>query len=96
MADAECPSLDLSTTCPVYNVKGKCDHGFKCRFLGGHVRKDDVGSNQWQVMIDEDKRAHSAVTETELNFIGPNGLRQVRSKKVCLDSCAKYHVLNLP
>lgn len=82
MVDAECPSLDASTTCPVYNVRGECNHGFKCRFLGSHVRKDNSESGQWQVMIDHDKRALSAVTEQEMNFIEASGLKQVRSKKV--------------
>lgn len=91
VVDAGCPSLDTSTTCPVYNVKGECNHGFKCRFLGNHVRKDDDG--RWQVTNDESKRALSAVSEHEVNFIGPTGLKQVRSKKVRLHVGTIWRVL---
>lgn len=31
-------SLDWSTTCPIFAVKGFCTMGWKCRFLGSHVR----------------------------------------------------------
>ncbi|SPO25177.1 related to DUS3 - member of dihydrouridine synthase family [Ustilago trichophora] len=31
-------SLDLTTTCPIFAIKGFCTMGWKCRFLGSHVR----------------------------------------------------------
>lgn len=31
-------SLDLTTSCPIVAVKGFCTMGWKCRFLGSHVR----------------------------------------------------------
>ncbi|SPO32157.1 related to DUS3 - member of dihydrouridine synthase family [Ustilago trichophora] len=31
-------SLDFTTTCPIFAIKGFCTMGWKCRFLGSHVR----------------------------------------------------------
>ncbi|KAN0060111.1 tRNA-dihydrouridine synthase 3 [Thecaphora frezii] len=31
-------SIDLTTSCPIFSVKGFCDFGWKCRFLGAHVK----------------------------------------------------------
>lgn len=36
-------SLDLSTYCPLFAARGQCEQGWKCRFLGAHVRV--VGSS---------------------------------------------------
>lgn len=32
-------AIDLRTTCPVYQDLGYCPYGWKCRFLGGHVKR---------------------------------------------------------
>ncbi|KAK1924549.1 putative tRNA dihydrouridine synthase [Papiliotrema laurentii] len=48
-------TIDLKTECPVYKDLGYCPYAWRCRFLGGHVRRlteaekaekkaDDVGS----------------------------------------------------
>ncbi|KAI0080450.1 zinc finger dihydrouridine synthase [Panus rudis PR-1116 ss-1] len=79
MIDPENPSFDFSTTCPVYQFKGECNTGMKCRFLGAHVRKGESGL--WEVVIDEEKKARSAAAETELNFIDGTTLKQIRQKK---------------
>ncbi len=31
-------SLDWTTSCPIFTIKGFCTMGWKCRFLGSHVR----------------------------------------------------------
>lgn len=36
-------SIDLATTCPVYADLGYCTYGWRCRFLGGHVRRRPDG-----------------------------------------------------
>ncbi|KAH9941524.1 hypothetical protein B0H21DRAFT_710495 [Amylocystis lapponica] len=72
------PTIRFSTTCPVYERTGECKHGYKCRFLGGHVRKSD--DSTLELIADQDKVAHGAVSETELNFIDPNTLKLLRTK----------------
>lgn len=74
-------SLDPTTTCPVFQRVGECKHGLKCRFLGNHVRTREDG--ELELVVDEDKKAHVAASETEVNFIDADSLRKIRTKKVC-------------
>lgn len=81
IADVEGVPLEFKTTCPVFEETGECKHGFKCRFLGGHVRKDNDGS--LLLIQDEEKKARTAVSAKELNFMSPDTLKLLRSKKAC-------------
>lgn len=54
--DALGKTLDLNTECPVYVDLGYCPYGWRCRFLGGHIRKaqdDGATSNtrmgEWEL-----------------------------------------------
>lgn len=80
MTDAQNPSIDWSTACPVFEQTGECRHGLRCRFLGGHIRKAEYG--KLELVINEEKQARTVVTETELNFVTGETLKQIRSKKV--------------
>ncbi|RDB17331.1 tRNA-dihydrouridine(47) synthase [NAD(P)(+)] [Hypsizygus marmoreus] len=75
----EYPSLDLSTICPVFAETGGCRYGFKCRFLGGHIRTDESGT--LVLVADEDKKAQAVLSKNEVNFVGPEIQKQLRSKK---------------
>ncbi|GLB39772.1 putative catalyzes the synthesis of dihydrouridine, a modified base found in the D-loop of most tRNAs [Lyophyllum shimeji] len=81
-------SLDLSTTCPIFAETGECRYGFKCRFLGGHVRSDDSG--KLQLLRDEDKKARAASTSREVNFVGPEIQKLLRSRKYPLPISDAY------
>ena len=80
VVDPSYPSLDLSTTCAIFAERGHCKHGFKCRFLGSHAQKNDVG--QLTLQEDEDRKARSAVSASEVNFTTPEVLRLLRARKV--------------
>lgn len=56
-------------------------YGFKCRFLGGHVR---VGESGGLALIgDDDKKARAALTAVEVNFVGTETQKLLKTKKVC-------------
>lgn len=78
--DPQKSSLDTTTTCPVFRATGECKHGLKCRFLGNHFVSRDTG--EMESVVDEDKKAHVAASETEVNFIDGDTLRKIRTKKV--------------
>ena len=78
--EAQKSSLDPTTTCPVFQRTGDCKHGLKCRFLGSHVRTRDDG--ELELVVDEEKKARVAASETEVNFIDGDTLRKIRTKKV--------------
>ncbi|KAL1717837.1 hypothetical protein EV715DRAFT_253260 [Schizophyllum commune] len=82
VADPEHPSLDPHTRCPIFDTMGVCKSGLKCRFLGAHVRKNDDGTvyktehGLLELVTDEEKRARTVISETELNYLHP----EVRTK----------------
>ncbi|TBU59815.1 zinc finger dihydrouridine synthase [Dichomitus squalens] len=81
MEEGQAPrtSLDPNTTCPVFQRTGECKQGLKCRFLGNHARTREVG--ELELVVDEEKKAHVAASETEVNFIDGDTLRKIRTKK---------------
>ncbi len=60
-SDSAHASLDLTTSCPIFAVKGFCTMGWKCRFLGSHVRV--VGPSS---LVDETNAAGFAKSGLEL------------------------------
>ena len=78
-------SLDPETRCPVHSETGSCRHGFKCRFLGAHVKSLKNGfSDELLLVVDGEKAAHAAVSAMELNFIDPDVRKQLRTRKVTM------------
>ncbi|KAF8888787.1 zinc finger dihydrouridine synthase [Infundibulicybe gibba] len=71
-------SIVSGVKCPVFAETGECRYGFKCRFLGGHVREQD---GSLQLVGDEDTKARAALTALEVNFINPESQRLLRTKK---------------
>jgi tRNA-dihydrouridine synthase 3 len=39
-------TIELGTTCPVMRDLGYCPYGWRCRFLGGHVRRLGAGDGE--------------------------------------------------
>ena len=78
--DAPRTSLDPNTTCSLFQWTGECKHGLKCRFLGSHSRKQENG--ELELLVDEERKARVAASETEVNFIDADTLRKIRTKKV--------------
>ena len=73
-------SINPRTVCPVFRERGECRHGFKCRFLGGHVKKGEDGT--LQLLKDEARITASTDTAVERNFLPGEALKQLRTKKV--------------
>ncbi|KAL5498012.1 DUS3 [Sanghuangporus vaninii] len=82
------PSVDPSSFCPLFHNKGECRSGFKCRFLGAHLRKSENG--ELELVKDEEKVARRKVETTELNFLPLDTLKQLRSKKYPLPITDDY------
>lgn len=60
-------------------------YGFKCRFLGGHVRISEPFTSSTEhltLLQDEDKKARNALTSREMNYISADVLKLLRSRKV--------------
>ncbi|KAF8916842.1 hypothetical protein CPB85DRAFT_1374476 [Mucidula mucida] len=81
LPDSAPPSDELSpeSICPLFAETGTCNFGYKCRFLRSHVRKTDDGSVE--LLTDEDKKANTAISAKEVNFVGAEVQKLLRSKK---------------
>ena len=49
---------DIGDVCPVFEAIGKCDDGFRCRWLGSHLIKSEseIAGNVdgWTLLVDEE------------------------------------------
>ncbi|KAG8947230.1 tRNA-dihydrouridine synthase 3 [Tulasnella sp. 419] len=75
-------SIDPTASCPVYLRTGVCPQGFKCRFLGNHIKRDDDSIDEpgWKLIMDESLAA-GAKEDCEGNNIGISVIKQVRTRK---------------
>ncbi|ESK90652.1 trna-dihydrouridine synthase 3-like [Moniliophthora roreri MCA 2997] len=65
--------------CPVFEERGECRYGYKCRFLSAHVTKSEAG--ELELVKDEEKKAQTAISMQEVNFVGPDTQKLLRTKK---------------
>ncbi|KAF8513739.1 zinc finger dihydrouridine synthase [Hysterangium stoloniferum] len=78
--DPDFSSIDFTTVCPVFAETGACRAGFKCRFLGGHVRKVLEGPGV-ELVTNPQRQEGLRSTTVELNYLGPGTSKQVRTKQ---------------
>ncbi|GAO47662.1 FMN-linked oxidoreductase [Saitoella complicata NRRL Y-17804] len=80
---------DISPTCPVFASTGRCDAGWKCRFLSGHVEKvveDDMST--WKLVVDEERaRTHEG---DYLNVVGRDAQKALRTHEMKLPKSEVY------
>ena len=85
-------TVDLGTTCPVFADLGHCPYGWRCRFLGGHVKRVEEGDDQamtcagrlgeWELL---GKRGESsgAWRNRETNWPDHEMMTRLRRNQVC-------------
>ena len=64
---------DLATfggVCPIWEMKGRCDVGWKCRFVGSHMKEKDAEDGKKELMLIEEDRGSG---ESSLPGISENG-----------------------
>lgn len=82
-------TLDTSTTCPLFSIFGYCEHGWKCRFLGAHVKpiltsetESTTGSilGGYTLVVDEEKKAKALASgeHVELNDVSGAWQKDIR------------------
>lgn len=83
---------DLSTfngLCPVWETKGKCSVGWKCRFVGSHSKEIEHGDGRRELVLVENaeqisRHAQSSVEDEEadvVNVLGSNERIQLAKRK---------------
>lgn len=64
---------DLTTfggVCPIWQAKGKCDVGFKCRFVGSHMRERSLEDGRKELILTEEVGGYSEKARSGVSDIG--------------------------
>ncbi|KAK7037302.1 tRNA-dihydrouridine synthase 3 [Paramarasmius palmivorus] len=61
--------------CPVFEEIGECRFGYKCRFLSAHITPSG------ELVRDEEKKAKTAISMKEVNYVSPETQKLLRTKK---------------
>jgi tRNA-dihydrouridine synthase 3 len=87
--DAIGKTVDLATTCPVYAELGYCTFGWRCRFLGGHVKKAEVEGEDsltrvggWELLGFPDMDGSREGRNREVNWAKVEVLHSLQKSKV--------------
>ncbi|KZV79694.1 zinc finger dihydrouridine synthase [Exidia glandulosa HHB12029] len=81
-------SVDASTVCSGFLATGECKQGWKCRFLGAHVRTGEDGTLElvkFETPGEKDKDA-----DEECNFVGFQVLKALHGRKYPLPLATAY------
>ena len=60
--------------CPIFDVKGKCPVGWKCRFVGSHSKKVTREDGRQELMLTEDEDRIARYEHSEVNEEGETGV----------------------
>ncbi|KAJ7830331.1 zinc finger dihydrouridine synthase [Mycena olivaceomarginata] len=72
-------ATDPKTTCPLFAELGECRYGFRCRFLGAHLRNNDTGTPE--LVKNEERMAYAATACVEANRLSNHAQKLLRTKK---------------
>ncbi|KAG8745497.1 tRNA-dihydrouridine synthase 3 [Ceratobasidium sp. 414] len=76
------PNLDGAARCPNFSCSGKCQSGFKCRFLGSHVKiHESETGNTFELVKDDEKYERVKGNVQELNYPSPGLQKLLRTHK---------------
>ena len=91
---------DLDTfggVCPTWNAKGRCDDGWKCRFLGSHMqeRKTDDGRTEL-VLVEQEKAVSNGAFSTPvgggmINEVSIQAKMELAKRKFQTPKADKYN-----
>jgi len=83
-------TIDLGTRCPVKADLGWCPYGFRCRFLGGHVRREndtdkgpsEAGPSHYNGWLIVGEKKNGVWRNGETNWGSADLLRQLQNDLV--------------
>lgn len=87
--DAVGKTVDLATQCPVYSDLGYCPYGWRCRYLGGHIRRaEGEGADSltrigaWELVGKPAQREDQEGKNDEINWPKQGVLTQLKKNQV--------------
>lgn len=80
---------DIGSECPVYHDTGRCDAGFRCRWLSGHVNKPVLEDPKtWRLLTKAKEPEHDS-TDIQ-NAISRDVMIQLRKEQYCTRKSDEY------
>ncbi|MCJ1350233.1 MAG: tRNA-dihydrouridine synthase 3 [Icmadophila ericetorum] len=74
---------DLKTfegKCPIWEVKGRCNMGWKCRFLGSHMRERETEDGRKELVLLESDHSNDAMETFGADFDGADVVNSLSSR----------------
>lgn len=71
---------DLQTfggKCPIWEIKGKCDMGWKCRFVGSHMQERETTDGRRELVLLESDHAKDALEAPGADFDGADVVNSI-------------------
>lgn len=63
--------ITFNSNCPIFEIKGKCNAGWKCRFAGSHsTERETTDGRKELVLLDNDKAADGEADSEEQEGLG--------------------------
>ncbi|CAE6493422.1 unnamed protein product [Rhizoctonia solani] len=76
------PDINKASACPNFACSGRCQSGFKCRYLGSHVElQESETGNTFKLIKDEEKYEKLRNDNLELNFPSSGLQKKLRTHK---------------
>ena len=83
--------LTLDGVCPVWKAKGKCDAGWKCRFVGSHMRERDAENGRKELVLIENECHRPLTAPTEiLNVVSTQAKSDLMKRRMPTPKADKY------
>lgn len=77
---------DLQTfggLCPIWKAKGRCDAGWKCRFVGSHMQEHETNDGKKELRLIEDKSHATFTTSRDIvNVISTQAKMDLMKRKM--------------
>jgi len=87
----------FGTKCPIFEVKGKCNAGWKCRFAGSHSTERETADGRKElVLLDNDKASSDGAQAEEeegvgvVNVVSMGAKIELRKKKTGMPKSEAY------
>jgi tRNA-dihydrouridine synthase 3 len=79
------PNINKAAGCPNFACSGKCQSGFKCRYLGSHVELQESKAGDVFKLVEDEERYNKLKNDNlEFNFPSSGLQKALRTHKVCM------------
>lgn len=83
--------LTLGGTCPIWKAKGKCDAGWKCRFVGSHMQERETDDGRKELVLIENECHKPLTTPVDIvNVVSTQAKSDLMKRKISTPKADSY------